>query len=508
MPLSDKKDTRSGDARIGYGILSAATLLLLFTSRLFAQSPFFVPHEGLGADSAGHKQVLFDGQVVVPPGKRHVVTFTSRSNLRNARIAGNVQASGGTGNDIRVLVAKGQSLAYDSGRRRSVVLSVDFSEPGQYALIFDNSFSVLSPKTVTGRIVLVSWGVDAARNDEVRAQDAFTFNLATTIVRRLFSTLKADERVMGTSQMTVAPTIRIVHDKSVNAAADWATNIMFVNTGLFEFASRAGEKQSDILAGVMAHELGHIFYRHPGYGGATNGMKGLLEEFIGANALDRAQEKEADILGIRVACQAGYDPEGLIIFMEYTTSLDTTPTSYMKNHPAAIERVQYLRPEAASCVRRQPIPNAPTTTTSDFIPRPVASQALQTSDFVQVQAHPTVDKGTQAVEILTTVRRAGIMFSRESIKAHAVITVTFAFLNDQGQEWKVKSDRVEMSLDAAQFQRVEQHGLVYHTTIPANAGATRLRVTVRDQDGDEIGTADVSSDSFDSANVALKEPTR
>src|SRR5258708_3297598 len=96
------------------------------------------------------QEALFNGQVQVGPGKRYVSTFTTRSNFKNGKIAGHVQAQGGAGNDIRVMVLKGQSLVYDSGRRRSVVLSVDFSEPGQYTLVFDNSFSMLSPKLVAG----------------------------------------------------------------------------------------------------------------------------------------------------------------------------------------------------------------------------------------------------------------------------------------------------------------------------------------------------------------------
>ena len=61
-------------------------------------------------DPQRQQQVLFNGQVQVPPGKRYQLTFTTRSNFRNARIAGNVQAQGGTGNDIRVFVVKGQSV--------------------------------------------------------------------------------------------------------------------------------------------------------------------------------------------------------------------------------------------------------------------------------------------------------------------------------------------------------------------------------------------------------------
>src|SRR5260370_8221374 len=116
-------------------------------------------------DAQRQQQVLFNGQVEVPPGKRYQLPFTTRSNFRNGRIAGNVQAQGGTGNDIRVFVVKGQSLVYDSGRRRSVVMSVDFSEPGQYVLIFDNSFSLVSPKIVVAPISLVHCHVNAEQNE-------------------------------------------------------------------------------------------------------------------------------------------------------------------------------------------------------------------------------------------------------------------------------------------------------------------------------------------------------
>ena len=90
-------------------------------------------------DTHRQQQVLFEGQVQVPPGGFHQITFTTNSNFRNARMAGNVHARGGAGNDIRVLVSKGQSVVYDSGHRRSVVMSVDGSEPGEHTLMFDNA---------------------------------------------------------------------------------------------------------------------------------------------------------------------------------------------------------------------------------------------------------------------------------------------------------------------------------------------------------------------------------
>ncbi len=118
----------------------------------------------------------------------------------------------------------------------------------------------------------------------------------------------------------------------------------------------------DVLSFVLAHELGHIFYRHPGYGSATQGVKGIFDELRGVTALDRVQEQEADLLGIRVACQAGFDPNGALILMDKFAEQDPTANSFMKNHPAAIERRNYLVGEVRRClVSQSRISTAPTT---------------------------------------------------------------------------------------------------------------------------------------------------
>jgi hypothetical protein len=323
-------------------------------------------------DPQRQQQVLFNGQVQVPPGKRYQLTFTTRSNFRNARIAGNVQAQGGTGNDIRVFVVKGQSLVYDSGRRRSVVMSVDFSEPGQYVLVFDNSFSVVSPKLVAGMISLVHWGVNAEQNEADKQEAIAHYTQASGIMQRLYAALKANERDWGTSQLFAVPTIRLNNEISINAAANWTTNSIQVNRGLFRLTDRAGEKGEDVLAATLAHEMGHIFYRHPGYGSSGQGVKGLFDELRGVTALDRVQETEADILGIRVACQAGYDPQGMLILMRVFAQLDSSASSFMKNHPAAVERYNYLQSEAAKCQafqsRRNPAPEPTPVTASASAP--------------------------------------------------------------------------------------------------------------------------------------------
>jgi hypothetical protein len=305
------------------------------------------------AQDEEHREVLFSGVQPVPAGRRFISTFTTRTNYRHARIAGNVQAQGGKGDDIRVLVLKGQNIVYDSGRRRSVVLSADCSEPGQYTLVFDNSFSVVSPKSVTGTISLVHWGIDTEQNAVDQQAASAHYHQIVAIIQRLYTTLKTNERSWGTTQLAAIPRIMLKPDPTVNAAASWVTNTIYVNRGLCTLADRAGEQSQDILAGSLAHELGHIFYRHPGYGSSGPSLKGLLDELQGVTALDRTQEQEADLFGMRLACQAGYNPQGRLLLMRIYAQQDQRASSFMKNHPSGIERYNYLVSEAGRCAEFQ-----------------------------------------------------------------------------------------------------------------------------------------------------------
>jgi peroxiredoxin len=292
---------------------------------------------------------VFNGQAQVPPGQQYRVPLTTASNLKGGRLAGNVSAQGGAGNDIRVLVMRGQAIAFDSGPRRSVVFSVDCSEPGAYTVVFDNSFSLLSPKVVTGTISLVHSGVDVGRDEADRKEAEEHFRVASSVLQRLFVAMKADEGGWGTSQLLGMPSIRMNRDASINAAANWTTNTIQVNKGLFGLTDAVGQKGEDVLAATLSHELSHIFYRHAGYGSTSQGLKGLFDELRGVTALDRIQEAEADVLGIRVACQAGFDPQGMLILMRVFGLLDPTADSFMKNHPSAVQRINYLRGEVAAC---------------------------------------------------------------------------------------------------------------------------------------------------------------
>lgn len=126
-------------------------------------------------------------------GKAPYFQFKLPTYYRDGRIVGNALASGGSGNDIRVLLLTEQQFQawfleraplYDSGRRQSVVLSVPVSDPGTYYILFDNTFSAVSSKNVQADIRFVHRGVDTSRAAEMKRQALASLEQSLKAARR------------------------------------------------------------------------------------------------------------------------------------------------------------------------------------------------------------------------------------------------------------------------------------------------------------------------------------
>jgi Putative Zn-dependent protease, contains TPR repeats len=134
---------------------------------------------------------------------------------------------------------------------------------------------------------------------------------------------------------------------------------LYVYRGLLQTATNEAE-----LAGVMAHEAGHVVARHAARGlvaehgidavtalalGNNPGLLGKLTANIAAKGVllshSRADETEADEYGARYASTAGYDPHGLVtLFDKFKAKEGNTPgfLAYLSDHPATQERIDYL----------------------------------------------------------------------------------------------------------------------------------------------------------------------
>jgi|GEM_PF-5271038 len=288
--------------------------------------------------------------VEIGPGKYLSYGFQVPSRLEHGRLAGSIYAQGGTGNDVQVLIYRGQQVIYNSGPRRSIVLSVPITETGDYALVLSNTMSLLSTKWVWGNVALVYDGVESAEQEQARRAEETQRNhervqLANQVLTKLWLALRRAEAAWGTSQVPVRPRLIISGNSEVNAFAAVNANTITLNQGAIELAESHGEQEQDLLAGVLGHELAHLVDRHR-HGGQSGS---LWDEFNGRLRLDRTEEAEADALGVRLACAAGFAPRGASLFMRGMLQHYGNQGGLLGDHPQTRERVATLEREAAAC---------------------------------------------------------------------------------------------------------------------------------------------------------------
>lgn len=118
------------------------------------------------------------------------------------------------------------------------------------------------------------------------------------------------------------------------------------------------------LAGVLAHEIGHVVERHglkrifraAGLAAVvallTGDVSGILEDSAGIPALlldlsySRRFEREADDYAVALMRQAGYDPRALAEFLEQIAGdcgAGCEAPAWLSTHPLSAERAERLR---------------------------------------------------------------------------------------------------------------------------------------------------------------------
>ena len=162
-------------------------------------------------------------------------------------------------------------------------------------------------------------------------------------------------------------TFKIVNTDSVNAFS-LPGGFIYVDRGLLDFVLTESE-----LAGVLAHEVGHVVAYHSMNDVARRTlvdrgmyelqkaglmsdkqMVDMLQQYGGPILLfadrkfSREEESEADMLGMYNVIRAGYDPQGLVSALGRLSKFTGNPTlveGLLMNHPLPGERVTALRAE-------------------------------------------------------------------------------------------------------------------------------------------------------------------
>jgi len=141
---------------------------------------------------------------------------------------------------------------------------------------------------------------------------------------------------------------------------------MYIYTGLMKICDNEAE-----LAGVMAHEIGHVSGYHHGesisrqYGynlvmsiilgedaGALAQLGAQIMGTAGAMFYSRENEREADSIGIDLLVRAGYNPGAMVGFMGKLLAEDRKRGGgrglpIFASHPPTEERIERLRTLAA-----------------------------------------------------------------------------------------------------------------------------------------------------------------
>ena len=158
-------------------------------------------------------------------------------------------------------------------------------------------------------------------------------------------------------------TFYVVNSDQINAFAV-PGGFVYINRGLIERTDNLSE-----LAGVVAHEIGHVEARHSAemlerqqgaqvgvaiasvlLGGQPSGVAGAAVD-IGAAAYfashSREAENEADAIAVRLLPSAGIDPAGLVTFFkELIEERERSPSTleqWFSTHPLTEERIANVR---------------------------------------------------------------------------------------------------------------------------------------------------------------------
>ena len=168
--------------------------------------------------------------------------------------------------------------------------------------------------------------------------------------------------------------VTILNSPAINAFA-LSSGQLYVTRGLIALANDTSE-----LASVLSHEMAHVLARHAAFredqarqavifsrvatdllGDPQMGMLALARSKIALASFSRAQEFEADGIGVGISARAGFDPYGAQRFLTSmglnaqlrshgpasgTASTDQRPPDFLSSHPSTPDRVKNARANA------------------------------------------------------------------------------------------------------------------------------------------------------------------
>ena len=217
------------------------------------------------------------------------------------------------------------------------------------------------------------------------------------------------QNLVRNSDAKVPFTIKVIDSEEINAFA-LPGGFFFVNTGVLLNAENEAE-----MAGVMAHEIGHVAARH----GTRNATKAELVNYgsipliflggwtgyairqgiglaipMGFLQFSRANETEADKLGLEYMYKAGYDPTCFVDFFEKIQSLEKRKPGAMakvfSTHPPTDDRIKSAQSIIQAYLKEKPEYVVSTSEFNDVKTRVLAMHNRRAIDNSKDAGRPTL----------------------------------------------------------------------------------------------------------------------
>lgn len=209
----------------------------------------------------------------------------------------------------------------------------------------------------------------------------------------------------------------VIAQKEINAFA-LPGGPIFINLGTIAVADNEAE-----LAGVMAHEMSHVYMQHSakqagktswiaglaGLAGAVLGSGGFVGQLaalgiqIGANGIvmqySRSDEAQADSVGAIILYKAGYNPQAMADFFQKLAKEGGSGPQWLSDHPNPGNRQQAIQNEIANWPPKQY-----NTNNAAFL------QAKQQADGLRAYSSQQIAQGAKSGEWASLNQRNGAVF--------------------------------------------------------------------------------------------------